>query len=246
MAKVIAAEVIDMAFSMVMIRFDRHLLASPTSFIVRSMVPSTKPPAGQRGPADHAMRERVIASAHEMFRAQGFAATSVAEIAADLDVAPTYLYKFFQSKTAIGEAVCTGVLTDIDDAIWRLARGPQRPKDKLRALFSVLLKESVGMFFAERKLHDLVARSLDEGWSSITEHQGQIRAVVEHIVDEGVESGAFDSGINRGEATEAVYWALYPFAHPRILEQSINSDLDARAKIVGRFCARALEPRAGS
>ena len=188
------------------------------------------------------MRERVVASAHAMFRSQGFAATSVAEIAADLEVAPTYLYKFFQSKTAIGEAVCGSVLATIDDAIWRVARGPQRPAEKLRQLFSVLLKESIGMFFAERRLHDMVARSIEEGWSSIARHQQQIRAVIAHILDEGIANAAFDRTIDRGEAVEVLYWALFPFAHPRILEQSINSDLDARAKIIARFCVRALSP----
>lgn len=205
---------------------------------------TTKPLPGHRGPADHAMRERVVASAHDLFRSQGFAATSVAEIAADLEVAPTYLYKFFQSKTAIGEAVCATVLATIDDAIWRVAHGPQRPTEKIRQLFRVLLKESVGMFFAERRLHDMVARSIEEGWSSIARHQQHIRDVIAHILDQGTAEGAFDPALNRAEATEALYWALIPFAHPRLLEQSIDSDLEARASVIARFCVRALSAAA--
>jgi AcrR family transcriptional regulator len=200
---------------------------------------------GQRGPADHAMRERVIASAHTLFSAQGFGATSVAEIAADLEVAPTYLYKFFQSKTAIGEAVCSNVLGTIDAAIWKVARGSLRPAEKVQQLFAVLLKESVGMFFAERRLHDLVARSLEESWSSIGRHQAEIRAVISHILDEGFAARVFDPALDREEATEALFWALHPFAHPRVLEQSIDSNLEARARTIGRFCVRALEPRTG-
>ncbi len=205
------------------------------------LMPVTKTLPGQRGPADHAMRERVIASAHAMFRSRGYAGTSVADIAADLEVAPTYLYKFFQSKNAIGEAVCNDVLTTIDGSIWRVAKGPGRPADKLERLFTTLLKESVGMFFAERRLHDMVARSLDEGWSSIARHQAEIRAVVAHILDEGMAAGTFDPKLDRADSIEALFWALYPFAHPRLLEQSIDHDLEARARIVGRFCVRALQ-----
>lgn len=195
---------------------------------------------GQRGPADHAMHERVVEAAHAMFSARGFARTSVAEIAADLDVAPTYLYKFFQSKTAIGEAVCSSILGGIDEALWQVARAQADPARKVMQLFRTMLKESVGMFFAERKLHDLVAQSLEQNWSSIARHQQQIRAVVAHIVDEGVEKRAFDPELDRDEAIEALFWALYPFAHPRVLEQSIDQDLEARAGIIGRFCVRAL------
>lgn len=198
---------------------------------------------GQRGPADHAMRERIVDAAHAMFRAQGFVRTSVAEIAADLNVAPTYLYKFFQSRTAIGEAVCGSILGGIDEALWAVARANAEAPRKLALLFPTMLKESVGMFFAERKLHDLVAHSLEQNWSSIGRHQKQIRKIVAHIVDEGLASGAFDPSVERDEAIEAVFWALHPFAHPRVLEQSIDQDLEARASIIGRFCVRALQKR---
>jgi len=203
----------------------------------------TKDLPGQRGPADHAMRDKIVTAANELFSERGFAATSVAEVAAKLDVAPTYLYKFFQSKTAIGQAVCDRVLSSIDEAIWRVAHGPLSPPEKLKQLFSTLLKESVGMFFAERQLHDLVALSLESGWPTIAAHQREIRAVLEHILDEGIASGAFDSELDREETVEALFWALHPFAHPRVLEQTIEGDLDKRSKSVGRFCVRALEPR---
>ena len=205
----------------------------------------TKSLPGQRGPAEHKMRERVVASAHALFSSKGFAATSVAEIAANLQVAPTYLYKFFQSKTAIGEAVCTSMLSAVDEALWQVARGRLRPMDKVANLFRVILKESVGMFFAERKLHDMVARALEEDWPAIATHRQQIREVIAHILDEGMQAGAFDPQLDRAETVEAVFWALLPFAHPRLLEQSVHWDLDAHARIMGRFCARALEPRAG-
>ena len=206
----------------------------------------TKSLPGQRGPAEHKMRERVVASAHALFSSKGFAATSVAEIAANLQVAPTYLYKFFQSKTAIGEAVCSSMLSAVDEALWQVARGRLRPLDKIANLFRVILKESVGMFFAERKLHDMVARALEEGWPAVATHVQQIREVIAHILDEGMQTGAFDPQLDRAETVEAVFWALLPFAHPRLLEQSVHWDLDAHARIMGRFCARALEPRAGA
>lgn len=206
-------------------------------------MPEAKPLPGQRGPADHAMRERVIDAAHAMFSTQGFARTSVAEIAESLNVAPTYLYKFFQSKNGIGEAVCASLLQGIDDALWTVARSSVAPDLKILRVFRTLLKESVGIFFAERKLHDLVAHSVEAGWSSIERHKAELHAVLVHIVDEGIDSGSFDKDLDRAEAVAALFWAAIPFAHPRLLEQSIDQDLEARADMIGRFCLRALVSR---
>ena len=99
------------------------------------------------------------------------------------------------------------------------------------------------MFFAERKLHDMVARALEEEWPAVATHRQQIREVIGHILDEGIQAGVFDPQLDRAETVEAVFWALLPFAHPRLLEQSVHWDLDAHARIMGRFCARALARR---
>ena len=60
---------------------------------------------GQRGPLQHEMRDRIVERADARFRHYGFAKTTIAEIAADLDVSTAYVYKFFDSKLAICEAM---------------------------------------------------------------------------------------------------------------------------------------------
>lgn len=189
------------------------------------------------------MHARVVEAAHQRFRAKGYHATSVADIAGDLDVASSYIYKFFRSKNAIGEAVCAKILHDIHDTVRRMATGDGPARDKLMALFRITLQESLRMFFAERKLHDLVARSLMENWAPITLYQDRMRSVIMHILDEGLSDGSFDGSIDRTGSCEALVSALRPFAHPTILEQTINEDLDAKAEAVGQFCLRAVETR---
>ena len=200
---------------------------------------------GERGKPDHDMRERIVMTAHDMFRSGGLSGTSVADIAASLGVTPAYIYRFFSSKVAIAEAVCRYTLASIDDAIWALARSDATAPERLKRLYFVLLKESVGMFFAERQLHELVSTALDKNWSSVSSHKDQIRAVVAHIIDAGRAAGQFDSAQDRDEAVKAVFWSLFPFAHPRMLEQSIGDDLEAQARVAANFALRALEPRMG-
>lgn len=201
---------------------------------------------GERGKPDHDMRERIVAVAHDMFRSAGLSGTSVADIAADLGVTPAYIYRFFSSKVAIAEAVCRYTLSNIDTAIWALAQSDLPPPERLKRLYFLILKESVGMFFAERKLHELVSTALDRDWTSVAQHKGEIRAVVARIIDDGRASGAFDPKLDRDEAILAVSWSLFPFAHPRMLEQSIGDDLEAQARVAALFALRALECRASS
>ncbi len=60
-------------------------------------------PSGQRGPAEHDRREQIIAAANEHFRHYGYNKTTVADLAKAIGLSTAYIYKFFESKRAIGE-----------------------------------------------------------------------------------------------------------------------------------------------
>mgnify|MGYP003640533509 FL=1 len=99
------------------------------------------------------------------------------------------------------------------------------------------------MFFADRKLLNLVARSITQDWPSIAAHKKRIKDVVEYIVRDGMDSGEFDPDLEFEEVVEAVFWALRPYADPRLLEQSMDMDLENQAQLIARFCLRALTAR---
>ena len=79
------------------------------------MEPAFATPGGQRGPAEHERREQIIRAADEHFRHYGYAKTTVADLAKAIGVSAAYVYRFFESKQAIGEAVCAMTLARIDD-----------------------------------------------------------------------------------------------------------------------------------
>ncbi|XOT96806.1 TetR/AcrR family transcriptional regulator, partial [Alcaligenes pakistanensis] len=59
---------------------------------------------GQRGPTEHHRREQIIEQANTHFRLYGYRKTSVASLAKSIGVSSAYLYRFFDSKQAIGQA----------------------------------------------------------------------------------------------------------------------------------------------
>ena len=59
-------------------------------------------------------RDRIMDVADRLFRQVGFAKTTVADIAAELDMSPANVYRFFASKNAIVEAICRRCLAELD------------------------------------------------------------------------------------------------------------------------------------
>lgn len=110
---------------------------------------AAKEAAGQEA-SDLTNKERIVASALELFGEQGFAATTIRQIGADAGVAPSLLYRHFKDKEELRQAVDAEVL------------------EELTAIFTSLkldtdLSTAVSHYFqATRHLFRYVARSLME------------------------------------------------------------------------------------
>jgi AcrR family transcriptional regulator len=186
------------------------------------------------------MRARIVETAYDLFRERGYAATSMADIAGALGVTPAYVYKFFASKLAVCEAVCARTTGQVSEAVLALARSDKPAEARLRALHSTILKEAVGIYFAERRLHDMVGQALQHQWEAIDLHKAQLLEAARIIVTDGIAEGAFDPALDPGEAAMAVFYSMVPFAHPNVLEHTLHTDLAANARIVAELLVRGL------
>src|SRR5204862_385421 len=70
-----------------------------------SEITSTAPQS--RGPTDHNVREQILEAAEEHFSRYGYEKTTVSDLAKAIGFSKAYIYKFFDSKQAIGEAICS-------------------------------------------------------------------------------------------------------------------------------------------
>ena len=73
-------------------------------------------------------RARIMETAETLFRRLGYAKTTVADIASELDMSPANIYRFFPSKTAIVQAMCQRCLSELEDKVWAVARST-RPRE---------------------------------------------------------------------------------------------------------------------
>ena len=198
---------------------------------------------GQRGPAEHERRQQILEAADAHFRRYGYNKTTVADLAKAIGVSAGYVYRFFESKQAIGEAVCTMTLARIDDELLAIASDSKRPAaTRLRGIYENLAKRGIELFFNERKLHDLVVVAVESRWSSVMRHKDVMLEAAQRVVDNGRASGEFERETPRDEICRAIFETLEPFAHPMLLELKEPAELEASVVAVSNLVLRSLAP----
>jgi AcrR family transcriptional regulator len=198
-------------------------------------------PTGQRGPAEHERREQILRAADEHFRHYGYAKTTVADLAKAIGVSAAYVYRFFESKQAIGEAVCAMTLARIDDELLGIAADSDRSaSERLRALYRCLADRGIELFFKERKLHDLVTAAVEGRFPSVMRHKQIMLDAATRVVQDGRASGEFEKKTPLDEVSRAIFETLEPFAHPMLLELKEPPALEASVEAVSNLVLRSL------
>ena len=203
----------------------------------------TLPSPGQRGPAEHERREQILQAADEHFRRYGYNKTTVADLAKAIGVSAAYVYRFFESKQAIGEAVCAMTLARIDDELLAIASDSKKTATmRLRGLYKCLADRGIELFFNERKLHDLVIVAVESRWSSVMRHKDVMLEAAQRVVVDGRTSGEFERKTPLDEICRAIFETLEPFAHPMLLELKEPPELEASVVAVSNLVLRSLAP----
>jgi AcrR family transcriptional regulator len=190
------------------------------------------------------MRARIMATAEALFRRIGFAKTAVADIAAELDMSPANVYRFFPSKNAIVEAICQRCLAEVEDKAWAEARASGPAGDRIERLILEILRFHKENFLTEQRVNDLVLAAIELSWDAIRAHKEVMRTVVEAIVRDGIASGEFER-VEPAETAHLILCSLVGFTHPMVVGQCLEEgqDLEAGARASVRFVLRAITPR---
>jgi AcrR family transcriptional regulator len=194
-----------------------------------------------RGPADHTVREQIVEAAEEHFSRYGYEKTTVSDLAKAIGFSKAYIYKFFDSKQAIGEAICAKTLSAIVAAVEEAVAGATTPTEKFRRMFKTLTATSVSLFFNDRKLYDIAASSAGEGWPSARAYAERIRQILMDVVREGRETGEFERKTPLDETVHAIYLVMLPFVNPLLLQHNLDLVEDAPVQL-SNLVLRSLVP----
>lgn len=185
-------------------------------------------------------RDRILNEAERVFRVHGYAKTTVADIAKACAMSPANVYRFFESKAAINEALTEVLLKRQEDLALRIAAESRPASQRLKKLIVEMHRFTCEQYLNESEVHEMCIKAMDEQWGVIDAHIGRLRLLYRAVIDDGVRSGEF-----AGKDIEArgicVFNATMPFCHPQLVAEKFAEDGGEQAAMMADFLVDALK-----
>jgi len=186
-------------------------------------------------------RERVVVTAERLFREIGYQKTTVADIARRLRMSPANVYRFFDSKRAIYEAVVMRLMGEVESAASTIAFETDPADRRLRRLLSAIHHMNAERYTGEEKIHQMVAMAMEEDWQVCNAHFERIVGIIAKVIDDGVREGVFEvADVPLAAMTTAT--AMTRFFHPQVIAQCVAKPGPTLDQMVD-FVLAALRPR---
>ncbi len=203
------------------------------------MMKKTEP--NVRGPSEHNVRDQIVNAAAEYFSRYGYEKTTVSDLAKAIGFSKAYIYKFFSTKQAIGEVICTNTLNAILQAVEEGVSDADSASERLRRVFKVIVETSSQLFFEDRKLYDIAASAATEQWQACAYYQESIKKIILDIVRQGRETGEFERKTPIDETVNAIYFVMQPYSNPLLLQHNLNI-ADQAPMVLSNLILRSLAP----
>ena len=194
-----------------------------------------------RGPSDHDVRTQIVEAATEHFSHYGYEKTTVSDLAKAIGFSKAYIYKFFDSKQAIGEVICSNCLNAIMKAVDEAMSAAPTASERLRQTFRALVDAGSDLFFHDRKLYDIAAAAASGPWPSARAYEAHVKQLITQIIVEGRDSGEFERKTPLDEIANAIYLVMRPYANPLLLQHNLDFTAEATAQLSG-LILRSLAP----
>lgn len=198
-------------------------------------------PGSARGPADHEVRDQIVAAATEHFSRYGYEKTTVSDLAKAIGFSKAYIYKFFESKQAIGEMICANCLSQIEAEVRAAIDLADRPPEKLRRMFKAIVEASLRLFSEDRKLYEIATSAAAERWQATLAYEALIQALLRDVLQQGRQSGDFERKTPLDETVVAIYLVMRPYLNPLILQHSFDYT-EVAPMLLSSLVLRSLSP----
>jgi len=205
------------------------------------MTHASSPSTTARGPVDHEVRSQIVTAATEHFSRYGYEKTTVSDLAKAIGFSKAYIYKFFESKQAIGEMICANCLGDIEAEVRAAVAQAEHPPEKLRRMFKAIVEASLRLFFQDRKLYEIAASAATERWQTTLVYEANIQALLLEVLQQGRLSGDFERKTPMDESVAAILLVMRPYLNPLILQHSLDYAEQAPAQL-SNLVLRSLSP----
>lgn len=158
-------------------------------------------------------RQRIIEAAEDVFRRFGSQKTNVVDVARELGVSHGSVYRHFDSKAALRDAVVEGWLRKVSDPLQKIAESNAPPEQRLRAWFDTLRRIKRKKIDTDPQLFNVTREIFSETRGVVKDHIQMLIAQLERIIGDGVAAGVFSSDDPAATAS-AMFDAMARFHDP--------------------------------
>lgn len=194
--------------------------------------------------ADHIegdTRDRILEVAERLFRQIGYQKTTVGDIAKELKMSPANVYRFFESKKAIHQAVARSLMAEVELEAQRIVARPGPVKERFRELLTTIHRMNTERYVGDNKLHEMVEIAMQEDWEVCTAHMQLITTIIGQMIAQGAASGEFDAP-DLQLAAMCAAMAMMRFFHPEMIAQCATKPGPTIDQMID-FVIAGLSPR---
>lgn len=173
-----------------------------------------------------ATRDRILKAATMRIKHYGYGKTTMAEIAADCDMSPGNIYRFFEAKIDIAEAMARKHYADEQAQLAAIARKKDWPADKrLSEIFFKRMRDSYKMFEENSKMLEVAQVLHRERPLFANEHMALERVFLSALLEEGADAGRFAKS-DFNVTAEMLQSATMKFSIPQLFSHLTLSKLE--------------------
>jgi len=186
-------------------------------------------------------RDRILEVAERLFRVIGYQKTTVGDIAKELRMSPANVYRFFESKKAIHQAVARGLMGEVELEAQRIVTRPGPVLPRFRELLTTIHRMNTERYVGHNKLHEMVAVAMEEDWDVCVAHMECIAGVIGQMIAQGVATGEFEAP-DLQLASLCACTAMIRFFHPQMIAQCATKPGPTIDQMID-FVIAGLSPR---
>ncbi|TFV71161.1 TetR/AcrR family transcriptional regulator [Bradyrhizobium frederickii] len=186
-------------------------------------------------------RDRILEVAERLFRQIGYQKTTVGDIAKELRMSPANVYRFFESKKAIHQAVARSLMGEVELEAQRIVARPGPVPERFRELLTTIHRMNTERYVGDNKLHEMVEIAMQEDWQVCVNHMECIAGVIGQMIAQGVASGEFEAP-DLQLASLCACTAMMRFFHPQMIAQCATKPSPTIDQMID-FVIAGLSPR---
>ncbi|WP_280136439.1 TetR/AcrR family transcriptional regulator [Rhizobium sp. Leaf262] len=184
-------------------------------------------------------RRDILVMTEKLFRARGFGAVSIADIAAALSMSPANVFKHFHSKNALVDAIFVQQIRLLEQKLDPLdASHP--PFERLKHLARSLMENHRRDLNDNPYIFEMILMTAKRELACGRHYENVITGLLANIISDGIEAGIYAETNIEKSANTALY-ALTSILHPALIAHEDVDILATRCDELTRLVDAALQ-----